>query len=463
VSRITILGNGDLVTGWSDPRVIARGAVAWEEDRIVAVGEEEEVRKAYPRAGYLDAEGGLILPGLVNLHHHFYSALARGLDAGTEMRDFPEILDRLWWRLDRALDADTIRVSASLACLDCARWGTTTVFDHHASPDCIEGSLDLIADALDHTGLSGVLCYEVTDRNGRPGADRGIEENLRLLREREDDPRVRGVFGLHASFTVSDATLDEVARRLPTGDGVHVHVAEHPIDDRFSRERFGASPIERLRRAGLLGDRALLAHGIHVEDRDYETAAAAGATIVHNPESNANNGVGRLDLPRVMGLGCSVGLGTDGMSSSVLGALRSAFLGLRAGEEDPTLGLGLASRLMAANASVAGRFLDEPLLGELCPGAPADLIALGSPTPTPLDPSNWSGHLVYGATLAPVLHTVARGRAVLLDGRHTTLDPGELAAEARFLAPGLWERFRALDWNTPFLGPTATAGEEGVP
>jgi putative selenium metabolism protein SsnA len=462
VSRTTILGNGDVITGWSDPRVLVRGAVAWEEDRIVAVGREDEVRKAFPRAGYLDAEGGLILPGLVNLHHHFYSALARGLDPGAPMRDFPEILDRLWWRLDRALDEDTIRISASLGAADCVRWGSTTVFDHHASPNCIEGSLDLIADALEHTGLSGVLCYEVTDRNGRSDAERGIAENVRFLREREDDPRVRGVFGLHASFTISDATLEAAAGRVPPGGGVHVHVAEHPIDERFSRERFGASPIERLRRSGFLGDRALLAHGIHVDDGDYEAAAAAGATIVHNPESNANNGVGRLDLPRVIGGGCDVGLGTDGMSSSVLGALRYAFLGLRGGEEDPTLGLDSAARLMAANARVAGRFLDEPLLGELAPGAPADVIALSCPAPTPLESGNWPGHLLYGGTTVPVLHTVARGRAVLLDGRHTTLDPAELAAEALALSPGLWERFRALDWNTPYLGPSVASEREGA-
>jgi putative selenium metabolism protein SsnA len=463
VSRTTILGNGDVITGWSDPSVLSGGAVAWQEDRIVAVGREEELRRAFPEAHYLDADRGLILPGLVNLHHHFYSALARGLDPGVKMPDFPAILDHLWWRLDRALDADTVRISARLAAAECVRWGVTTVFDHHASPNLIAGSLDRIAEALEETGLSGVLCYEVTDRNGREEAERGIEENLRFLTRRREDNRVRGVFGLHASFTLSDATLDEVTRRLPPGAGVHVHVAEHPVDDRFSRERFGATPVQRLERRGLLGDRALLAHGIHVEERDYRAIAESGATLIHNPESNANNGVGRLDLPRVSGLGCAVGLGTDGMSSSILGALRAAFLVLRGSAEDPTPGPDSVAGLLSTNARVAGRFLDEPLLGTLAPGAPADVIALACPTPTPLNEANWQGHLVYGATTAPVLITVARGRVLLDEGRHATPDPAEIAEEARDLAPDLWERFRALSGNTPYLGPSDRPGEEHGP
>lgn len=460
MTRATVLGNGTVITGWENPAVVPAGAVAWRDDRIVAVGPEAEVREAHPDAGYLDAGRGLILPGLVNLHHHFYSSLARGLDPGVEMRDFPEILDRLWWRLDRALDTDTVHLSALLAAADCVRWGCTTVFDHHASPSCIDGSLDVLAGALDTAGISGVLCYEVTDRNGPEGADRGIAENLRFLAERANDPRIRGVFGLHASFTVSEATLAAVAERRPPDAGVHIHVAEHPVDDRYSRDTFGATPIRRLQRHGLLDSRALLAHGIHVADGDYDCVSAAGSTIVHNPESNANNGVGRLDIPRAADRGVAIGLGTDGMSSAVLRAVRFAFLGLRGGAEDPTLGFAELPPLMATNARVAGHFLDEPLLGQLVPGAPADVIAVDAPPPTPLDAGNWFGHLAYGASEAPVRHTVARGRLILEDFRHTTLDPVDLASRSRALSPGLWKRFRALTWNTPYLGSPADAGKE---
>jgi len=458
MSQVTILGNGDVLTGWSNPAVVQGGAVAWRDDRIIAVGPEAEIRSAHPDATFLDGGGGLILPGLVNLHHHFYSALARGLDPGVSMRDFPQILDRLWWRLDRALDADSVRISALLSAGDCVRWGCTTVFDHHASPSCVEGSLDLLAEALETAGLSAVLCYEVTDRNGADGAARGIAENLRFLEACGADKRIRGVFGLHASFTVSDATLTEVADRRPPGAGVHIHVAEHPVDVEASVGAFGATPIERLERFALLDDRALLAHAIHVDDVDYDRASAAGATLLHNPESNANNGVGRLDLPRVAGRGCAIGLGTDGMSSAVLRALRFAFLGLRGGSGDPSLGFEQVPDLLATNARVAGRFLGEPRLGELEPGAPADVIAVDALRPTTLDDGNWFGHLVYGAAEAPVRHTVARGRLVLEDFVHRTLEPTDLAREARRLAPELWDRFHELKWNTPYLGSASGDG-----
>ncbi len=462
MSRQTVLGNGHVVSGWENPIVIAGGAVAWEGERILALGPEAEIRDAYPAARYLDARGGLILPGLVNLHHHFYSALARGLDPGVEMSDFPEILDRMWWRLDRALDRDTVRLSALLSAADCVRWGCTTVFDHHASPSCIDGILDLLAAALTTAGISGVLCYEVTDRNGPEGTELGIVENLRFIDAHADDRRIRGVVGLHASFTVSEATLAAVAARRSPASGVHIHVAEHPVDDRFSRDTFGATPIQRLERHGLLDARALLAHGIHVEDGDYDRVAAAGATIIHNPESNANNGVGRLDIPRAADRGCAIGLGTDGMSSAVLRAQRSAFLGLRGGSEDPTLGFRDVPGLLATNARVAGRFLDEPLLGQLAPGAPADVIAVDSPPRTPLTPESWFASLVYGVSETPVRHTIARGRLVLEDFSHTTLDPEALSSEARVLVPGLWKRFHKLEWNTPYLGPARPVGKENA-
>lgn len=462
MSYVTVLGNGHLLTSWEDPSVVPSGAVAWIGDRIVTIGSEAQVLAAHPVARRLDAHGGLILPGLVNLHHHFYSALARGLDPRIEMRDFPEILDRLWWRLDRALDRDTIGLSARLSAAECVRWGCTTVFDHHASPSSIDGSLDLLAAALSEAGISGILCYEVSDRNGPDGAARGIEENLRFLADRTEDPRIRAVVGLHASFTLSDETLASVAERRPPGSGVHIHVAEHPIDDVFSRETFGATPIQRLERFGMLDDRALLAHAIHVVDADYDLAAAAGATLIHNPESNANNAVGRMDIPRAAGRGCAIGLGTDGMSSDVLRTVRSAFLGLRGGSGDPTLGFDVLPGLLATNARVAGRFLDEPLLGQLAPGAPADVIAVDSAPPTTIDAENWFGHLAYGASDFRVRHTVARGRVLLEDFTHAAADPAARAARARNLAPALWKRFHELGWNTPYLGPSAVAGEESA-
>jgi putative selenium metabolism protein SsnA len=454
---MTILGNGMVATGIGacggvPPRVVDGGAVVWQDERILAVGPEDELRRAYPSAAYLDAHGGLVLPGLVNLHHHFYSALARGLDPGTAMRSFPEVLDRLWWRLDRALDLETVEISAELAAADCVRAGTTTVFDHHASPAAIADSLDVIARAVEKAGISAVLCYEVTDRNGHDEALAGIEENFRFFEERRGHPRVRGVVGLHASFTLRDETLARVAGERPEGAGVHIHLAEHPVDMESSRDVFGAGPVQRLERYGLLDARCLLAHGIHLGPQSYAAIARQGAVVVHNPESNANNGVGHLDTVEAARQGCRVGLGTDGMASSMLRALRAAFLLHRHRTGDPSSGFAVLPELLTTNVETARAVFDEPLLGELAPGAPADVIVVDAPPPTPLTAGNLFAHLVYGAGEAPVRHTVARGRVLLEDFRLTTIDVQALAARARRLAPALWDRFHGLAWGTPYVG-----------
>ncbi len=439
-----VIRGGVVVTAHSEPEVVADGAVAVVGDRIAAVGPRAEVDARFPDAEVVDAGGGVIVPGFVNLHHHFYSALARGLDPGVAMPSFSDILSGLWWRLDRALDRAAVGVSAALTLADCVRSGCTTVVDHHASPSFIAGSLDVIATEVERAGLRAALCYEVSDRNGAGEAAAGLEETLDFAARHRAHPRLRGLLGLHASFTLSDATLAAAGQRRPAGCGVHVHLAEDRVDVATSLERYGTRPLARLLAAGLVDEHALLVHGIHLAADELAAIAASGATLVHNPESNQNNGVGRLDLVDAAAAGCRLGLGTDGMASSMPLALRSAFLGLRGGRRDPTLGFAVVPELLAVNARVAGAMFGEPRLGHLEAGAPADVVVLDSPSPTPLTAANWFGHLVYGLSLAPVRHTIAGGRVVLRDFHPTGIDVTALAARARELAPAVWQRFAAL-------------------
>jgi putative selenium metabolism protein SsnA len=459
-----ILHNGLLVTAFpggrdEGPDVYPEGAVLWRGDRIEAVGVGSELLPRYPNATQLDAGGGIILPGMVNLHHHFYSALARGMDPGTRMSTFAEVLDRLWWRLDRALDRDTVRLSAQLSLAECIRWGCTTVFDHHASPGFIAGSLDEIADAVREAGLAAVLCYEITDRNGHDQALDGLAENLRFIGAHESDPRIRGLVGLHASFTLSDRTLARVADRLPEKSGVHIHVAEDPVDVDESQAAFGAGPVERLIDFGLLNERSILAHGIHLRDEDYRKIAEHNAVLVHNPESNANNSVGHLNTVNVARQGCLVGLGTDGMSSAMLRALRAAFLVHRQSTGDCSSGFDAIPELLHNNVRVARRLFEEPLLGVLAPGAPADIVVVDSPAATPFGRVNAFAHLAYGASEYPVRHTIARGKTLLQDFRFTTVDPVALARRAREVSPTLWKRFGELRWGTPYLGDESSGSK----
>jgi putative selenium metabolism protein SsnA len=440
----TLIANGTILTGGSEPRVVTDAAVVVRDGRICALDRVETARERYPGARELDARGGLVMPGFVNLHHHFYSALARGLDPGRQLDNFGEVLEGLWWRLDRALDQDAVQVSARLTIANCIREGCTTVFDHHASPGFISGSLDAVAREVEGAGLSAVLCYEASDRNGPDEAQAGVEENADFCSRRRRSPQVRGAMGLHASFTVSDETLEATARLRPADAGCHIHVAEDLIDIRVSSALYGAGPVERLESAGLLDDRALLAHGIHLSSEQLERVAAGGATIVHNPESNANNGVGRLDVVAASRHGCTVGLGTDGMASSMLRSLRAAFLAQRAGLRDPRVGFEALPGLLTANSEVAARFFDEPQLGQIAEGAPADIAVIDAPPATPLTVDNLFGHLVYGASEARVRHTVARGRILMEDFRLLTVDLEDTAREARAISERVWNRFQHL-------------------
>jgi putative selenium metabolism protein SsnA len=451
-AKVTVLTNGVVLASWKAFDVIPDGAVAFSGDRILEIGTAAEIRTRYPEAEPVDACGGMIMPGLINLHHHLYSAFARGLaPAPPPPGDFGQILDRLWWRLDRVLTPETVRLSALLGAIESIRWGCTTIFDHHASPSCLRGSLGIIGRTLEEAGLSGVLCYEISDRNGHDEAIAGLVENLRFIERHQDHPRLRGTLGLHASFTLTDATLDEAAGRRPPGCGCHIHLAEDPLDFQVSEMAFGAAPLERLERRGLLDERALLVHGVHLTSEGRKTVARNNSILIHCPESNANNGIGRLDVELAAADGCTVALGTDGMSAAMLRSLRFAFLAQRAGREDPTSGFTAHPLLLQNNVEAARRFFDEELLGELVPGAPADICVVDCPAPTPVNAGNVFGHLVYGASDSPVRHTVARGEFLLQDFRHTTLDPQAITQLARAEAPGLWERFHAIgdspiDW-----------------
>jgi len=389
-----------------------------------------EGRIAEPGSGArVDAGGGLVVPGNVCAHTHLYSALARGMPYALEPpRDFLQILQRVWWRLDRALDEESIRASALVGGMEALLSGTTTLIDHHASPNAIDGSLDVIADALESLGVRSVLCYETSDRDGPERALAGVEENRRFLATTR--PLARGLVGAHASFTLSDETLLACAETGP----LHVHAAEGDVD---------RGAVERLARLGVLDDRTLLAHGIHVDDHEIAGFRAAGATLAHNARSNMNNAVGRT---RVLELGPQVALGTDGIGSDMFEESRAAWFRLR--EDDLLAPPDWPLATLAESARLAGRIFGEPLLGTLEPGAPADLAVLDYVPPAPLDGTNLAGHWIFGLSSRHVRNVMVAGRWVVRGRRLALLDQDGLAAEARQAAGRLWERLAETPEHT---------------
>ncbi|MDQ7827680.1 MAG: amidohydrolase family protein [Armatimonadota bacterium] len=430
---LTLRGGTVLVS--LDPPRLVHGDVVVDGGRVVAVGAAGGTAAGPAR----DCSGCLILPGQVNAHTHLYSALARGMPYRLPPpRNFLQILQRVWWRLDRALDEASLRASALLGGLEALLAGTTTLIDHHASPNAIDGALDVIAEALETLGVRSVLCYEVTDRDGPERARAGLAENRRFLRRRH--PLTRGLAGAHASFTLSEETLAEcVAVARAAGVGVHIHVAEDLADQRDALARFERRVVRRLADAGALDGGALLAHCVHVDEEEVALIQAHRATVAHNARSNMHNSVGRAPVGR---LGGRVVLGTDGIGGDMFAEGRAAYW--RAREDDIAVGVDWPLRRLAAAAALAGRLFGEPLLGRLEPGAPADLVVLAYLPPTPLAAENVAGHWVFGLSAAQVRDVVVAGELVVADRQPTRVDRAAVVAEATAQAARLWQRLEAL-------------------
>jgi putative selenium metabolism protein SsnA len=441
-SRI-LIQNGTLITFGTDCRVLEGQALLIEGGRIARIAPKAEI--AGPFDQVIDASGQVVLPGLVNGHMHFYSTMVRGLGKAAPSANFQEVLENLWWRLDRKLTLDDVELSAQMVLFDAIRKGTTTLIDHHASPFAVTGSLDRIARAVKTMGVRACLCYEVSDRDGDAITDQGLEENAAFARRcaAEMDPQLRALFGLHAAFTLSDRTLDRAAALgRDLGVGFHVHVAEARSDVQANLDRHGRTPVARLDERGMLGRDTIAGHCVHVTPGDMDLLAASGTFVAHNPQSNLNNAVGIADVQGLVGRGVRVGLGTDAMTVAMLEEIRVGLWAQHLRQDNPTCGfMELASTLVARNPELASQLWGFPL-GTLAEGAAADVILVDYHPPTPLDGNSALGHLIFGISQAVVDTTICGGK-VLMAGKQLRIgvDEAELAARSRELSARLWERF----------------------
>ncbi len=437
-ARISTLGD--------EPRLIDDGALLIEGDRIAEVGSTAELTARHPHAERWDAAGQLVMPAAICGHTHFYGAFARGMAVpGEPAANFPQILERLWWRLDKALTLEDVRYSALVCLIDAVRHGTTTLVDHHASPNAIEGSLDVIADAVTEAGLRASLCYEVTDRDGPERARAGIAENVRFARSRIADCRLQiaASFGLHASLTLSDETLAGcVAAAEELGLGFHVHVAEDVADQEDSLRKSGQRVVHRLRAAGVLGPKTIAVHCVHIDEGEIAALAETGTWVTHQPRSNMNNGVGVAAVERMLKAGVRVSLGNDGFSNNMVAEMKAAYLVHKLHQRDPRAMPGdLVMRLAYANnAALARVFWPDLRLGELASGAAADLVMLDYHPTTPLSAGNLPWHLLFGFEASMVTATVCAGRVLMRERKLLTLDEEAITARSRELAARAWQR-----------------------
>lgn len=442
-----MFGNGVVVTRDAQRPLINGGAVAVGDDGLIsALGPTQKLRREYPGAHFVDARGGLIMPGLINLHHHAYYTLARGLrprpGAG---KGLPALLEGRWWRLDRAMNLEDVYHGAAAAFLECVRSGVTTVFDHHASYGAVTGSLSEISRAADELGLRACLCYEVSDREGESKCRAAIQENVDFIREasRRGDGMRCGMMGMHAGFTLSDRTLEACMEALPATSGCHIHVAECLEDTTHSLQTYGKSVVRRLRERGVLGRKTLAAHCIHLNWEDVQILRETDTAVIHCPRSNMCNAAGAADVTEFSRARVGLGLGTDGEAADMLGELAAASALCRHSSQNPDAGFEeLPRALFTSNAAFANRFFETPL-GVLKPGAAGDVIVLDYRPPTPLTAENLDLHLLAAAGTARVSTTAAAGKLLMEYGVLLCADEEKLLDGARKQAADLWRRVNA--------------------
>ncbi len=444
-----LITNGTVITLGANNRVIEDGAVYVRGEFIADIGATRTLEKKYRDEERLDARGKLVMPGNIVAHTHFYGAFARGmsLPPGPPPKNFPEILQQLWWKIDRALTLEDCKLSALVCLADAIRNGTTTLIDHHASPNAMDGSLDAISDAVLESGLRASLCYEVTDRNGAAGAKAGIRENVRFIKEiRNQKPeignRIAASFGVHASFTVSDKTLDQCLDAIDgLGTGFHIHVAEDAADEDDALFKFRRRVGERLQERGVFGPKTIAAHCVHVDVGEIELLHRTKTNVAHNPRSNMNNAVGVADVLGMLRRGINVGLGNDGFVNNQFAEMKTAYLLHKSHRRDPrVMGADQVLQMAYANNAKIAQVFWKPRVGELSVGAFADVILLDYFPYTPLTAGNFPWHLIFGMDGTHVTHTICGGRLLMKDRELLTMDEEWIAACTRKAAKKVWER-----------------------
>ena len=438
-----IVGNGRVITNDPSNPFLETGAILVRGKVIEEVRELAALRAAYPHEPFHDVAGRVVMPGLINAHTHAYSHYARGMGVTGPTRDFVEILENLWWRLDRMLTLEDVELNTTTTFVESIRNGVTTIFDHHSSPGAGEGSLFTQAEAARGLGIRASLCYETSDRDGAEVFGQAVAENVAFMRASNtgEQDLVRGLFGVHASFTMSQPSLEAcVAAAEGLRGGFHVHTAEGPGDEPDAVEKYGQRILARFHDLGMLGPESIAVHCVHADDDELDRLVATGTPMVHNPHSNMGNAVGGAPVVEALGKGVRVGLGTDAYtadmfaSASVAKILASHRLG------DPTVGFGEAMTLLFGNnPAIAAAHFARPV-GVLAPGAYADLITLDYDPITPLHAGSYAGHILFGMSGRMVNDTMVDGRWVMRDRVIQTLDEAQVNARSCAAAPRIWAR-----------------------
>mgnify|MGYP002558887394 FL=1 len=437
-----LLANGKVIT--RDPNgtgYYPDGGVVTDGGKIVEVGTTADLKAKYPQAEFVDARGGVIMPGLINAHTHIYSALARGLSiVGNNPTNFYEVLDGTWWAIDRKLTLEGTRASADALYIDCIKQGVTTIFDHHASYAEIPGSLHTIAESAKRFGIRSCLCYEVSDRDGEEKCLQAIQENADFITEcqKNQDPMLAAMFGGHALFTISDKTFDRMVAANNGRTGYHIHVSEGMNDVYDSLQNYGRRPVQRLQDHGILGPKTILGHCIHVNTAEMDIIKETGTMVVNNPESNMGNAIGICPVLQLHKRGILLGMGTDAYTNDMLESIKVALCSQRSQNCLPNVGWCEVTDMLFRNNAKIGEKYFSVQLGVLKAGAAADIIVMDYKPFTPFSDENIDGHMIFGMTGRQCQTTIAGGKLLMQDRQLVGIDEEAENAHILEAAKKLW-------------------------
>lgn len=435
-----LVGNGRLITRDSDNPFYESGAVAIEGSSILEVGEYSVLKEKYKDAEFIDAKSNVIMPAFVNMHEHIYSAFARGLSInGYNPKGFLEILDGLWWTIDRNLDNELTRLSAVSTYMDCIKSGVTTIFDHHASFGEISGSLFAIEEAAKQMGVRSCLCYEISDRDGMDKSRAAVKENVDFIKHAKSDKTdmIAGMMGMHASFTISDETMELIRDSMPEDTGIHLHVAEGILDLHECLKKHGKRIVDRVYDWDLLGRNSMLAHCIYINDHEMDLIRDTDTMVVHNPESNMGNACGCPPTMAIYHKGILTGLGTDGYTHDMTESYKVANVLHKHHLCDPNAAwTEIPDMLFNSNPKMANRYFKKEL-GVLKTNAAADVIVLDYTPNTPMNGDNVNSHILFGMTGKNVTDTIGNGRVLMRNRELTMVDEQREWARVREAAARL--------------------------
>lgn len=438
-----LIGNGKIVTRDNACPFIEDGAVAVDGKLIIETGETASLRSKYPEAEYMDAKGRLVMPGFINAHMHYYSTFARGISlGGRPATTFGEVLSGLWWRLDKRLTLDDVYYSCMGPMIDEIRAGVTSVIDHHASPYAVEGSLFKIAEAAKLFGIRSNFCYETSDRNGEKIVQAGIRENTNFAKhcKEQNDDMLGSLFGMHAQMTISEKTLNKcVEAAAGENTGFHIHAAEGLEDVVDGLSKYNLRVIERLHKYGVLSEKSITVHCVHVTEEEIGLLKDSGVAVVHNPQSNMGNAVGVSPVLDMMKKGVLVGMGTDGYSADALDSFKTAAILHKHAKGVPSAAWAEPPvMLFENNKKIMERFI-KGKTGAIAKDHYADIIIVDYKGPTPVNADTINSHILFGVTGRHVDTTIINGRIIMKDRVLLNVDEEMLMARSREQAKELWE------------------------